>query len=320
MDILLIDSEQVTQLSAFPETLPDKGFLWLDIVRGEDVEWPQLLLNLTGITIHERHISDCLNDAHPSHYDSTNNYEILIFRGLSPAGQTTVFNTRPAVFILLDRILVTIRPEDSVSVAMVKPRLIDKVIRIPRRPAGLMHQLMTIMVDRFMATRKPLLERFDKWRSELLDPKNPYEDWMDIMNYTSDLRKLERLCDEQITALQSWQEDTDTEFDDHMAVRYKDLIEHVQRVLKFATNQMQESEALVQMHFSAVAHRTNEIMRILTLLSAIFLPLGLIAGIFGMNFEYMPELKMHYAYFFVLGGMATLAVALLIMFRIKHWL
>ena len=120
--------------------------------------------------------------------------------------------------------------------------------------------------------------------------------------------------------MQLWQEDTDTEFDDHMAVRYNDLVEHVQRVLKFSAYQKQESEALVQMHFSAVAHRTNEIMRILTLLSAIFLPLGLVAGIFGMNFEYMPELKMRYAYFFVLGGMVSLAAVLLILFRIKRWL
>jgi Mg2+ and Co2+ transporter CorA len=94
----------------------------------------------------------------------------------------------------------------------------------------------------------------------------------------------------------------------------------VQRVIKFATDQKFEAEALIQMHFSAVAHRTNEIMRILTLLSAIFLPLSLIAGIFGMNFEYMPELKYHYSYFIVLGGMITLAVVLLVLFKIKRWL
>jgi len=58
----------------------------------------------------------------------------------------------------------------------------------------------------------------------------------------------------------------------------------------------------------------------LTVLSAIFLPLSLVAGIFGMNFENMPELKWHYAYFFVLGGMVTLAVVLLVLFRIKRWI
>ena len=320
MDILLVDTAQVTQTSDLPERLPESGFLWLDIIRGEDTDWPQRVLQLTGVAIHERHISDSQNETHPSHYDDTNEYEMLIFRGLSPAGQTSDFKTRPAVFILLDRLLVTIRPQDSVSVASIKPRLLDKSVRIPQRPAGLMHQLMTVMVDRFMALRQPLLARFDTWRVDLLDPRNPYEDWMAVMNYTSDLRKLERLCDEQITALQAWQEETDTEFDDHIAVRYHDLIEHVQRVYKFAIAQKQEAEALVQMHFSAVAHRTNEIMRILTLLSAIFLPLSLVAGIFGMNFEYMPELKMHYAYFVVLGSMLTLAVVLLILFKVKRWL
>ena len=320
MDILLIDKDQVSQLTALPDTLPDSGFLWLDIVRNGDPGWPERVESLNGITIHERHIKDSLNLTHPSHYDSTRNYEMLIFRGLSPAGQTSDFKTRPAVFFLMNHLLVTIRPEDSVSVAQIKPRLLDKTVRIPRRPAGLMHQLMTIMVDRFLAVRQPVLERFDEWRLGLLDPNNPFEDWMSVMSYTSDLRKLERLCDEQITALQMWQEDTDTEFDDHIAVRFRDLVEHVQRVLKFATDQKLESEALVQMHFSAVAHRTNEIMRVLTVLSGIFLPLGLVAGIFGMNFEYMPELKLHYAYFFALGGMATLAIVLLILFRIKRWI
>ena len=76
----------------------------------------------------------------------------------------------------------------------------------------------------------------------------------------------------------------------------------------------------MQLHFSAMAHRTNEIMRVLTVLSAIFLPLSLVAGIFGMNFEYMPELKIHYAYYFALGGMVSLAVVLLILFRTKRWI
>lgn len=320
MEILHVNKDHVSQLTAIPNALPESGFLWIDVVRDSEEGWHTQVETLTGVTIHERHLRDCQNLTHPSHYDSTQDYEMLIFRGLSPAGQTSEFKTRPAVFFLFNRLLVTIRPADSVSVSQVKPRLLDRTIRIPRRPAGLMHQLMTIMVDRFLAVREPLLERFDVWRMHLLDPSNPFEDWMSIMNYTSDLRKLARLCDEQLTALQGWQEDTDTEFDDHIAVRFRDLIEHVERVLKFATDQKVEAEALVHMHFSAVAHRTNEIMRVLTVLSAIFLPLGLVAGIFGMNFKYMPELELKYAYFFALGGMVTLAVVLLILFRIKRWI
>ena len=319
MDILLIENEQVSQLSGMPSSIPESGFLWIDIVRDEDNDWPQQVKAFTGITIHDRHIKDSLNITHPSYYDGMDQYEMVILRGLSPAGQTHDFTTRPAVFFLMSKLLVTIRPADSISVSKVKPRLLDKAVRIPKRPAGLMHLLMTIMVDRFLALRKPLTERFEHWRDDLLDPRSPYDDWMTIMSYTSDLRKLEQLCEEQIDALQGWREDTFTDFDDHLTVRFNDLVEHIERVLKFAVSQKQEAEALVQLHFSAVAHRTNEIMRVLTLLSAIFLPLGLIAGIFGMNFEYMPELKIHNAYFYALGGMLTLAVILLIIFKIKRW-
>jgi magnesium transporter len=319
MDILHINDDQVTQLEGMPDSMPPAGFLWLDIVRDEDQDWYLDVEKLTGIIIHDRHINDSLNLQHPSYYDGMDEYEMLIFRGLSPAGQTHDFTTRPAVFFLLSQLLVTIRPADSVSVAKLKPRLMDKAVRIPKRPAGLMHLLMTIMVDRFLALRIPLGDRFDLWRNELLDPRSPFQDWMAVMSYTSDLRKLSNLCEEQINALQEWREDTATAFDDHIAVRFNDLIEHIERVLKFSVSQKLEAEALVQLHFSAVAHRTNEIMRVLTVLSAIFLPLSLVAGIFGMNFEYMPELKVHYAYFFTLGGMAALAVILLIIFRIKRW-
>jgi len=320
MECLLVTTEEVSELEAIPDALPAEGFLWLDVVRNGDQDWPQVVERLTGASVHERHIKDTRNLNHPSFYDGTQDYEMLIFRGLSPAGQQSDFKTRPAVFFIFDHLLVTIRPEDSVSVAQVKPRLLNKSVRIPRRPAGLMHLLMTIMVDRYLALRDPLIQRFDAWREALLDPRNPFSDYMSVLNFTSDLRKLERLCDEQLQALASWQEETDTEFDDHIAVRYRDLNEHIRRVLSFASAQKQEAEALVQMHFSAVAHRTNEIVRVLTVLSAIFLPLSLVAGIFGMNFEYMPELKMHYAYFFALGGMVTLAVILLVLFKIKRWI
>lgn len=320
MDIFLIDQQQVLPLETLPEKLPETGFLWLDIIRGEAADWSRQVQRLSGVAIHERHLQDSKNIEHPSFYDSTRDYEMVIFRGLSPADQSSDFQTRPTVFFLLDHLLLTIRPADSVSVARIKPRLLDKTVRMPRRPASLMHLLMTLMVDRYLALREPLLDRYDEWRRELLDPRRAFSDWMVVMDYTSDLRKLERLCDEQITALQAWQEDTDSEFDDHLAVRFTDLVEHVQRVIKFAQDQKNEAEALVQLHFSAVAHRTNEIVRVLTVLSAIFLPLTFIAGIFGMNFENMPELKLEYAYFFTLGGMASLAIALLVLFKLKKWL
>lgn len=303
----------------FIADLPETGYVWLDFIRDADPNWADLVQQLTGCTIHERHVADSQNHAHPSFYDQTHDYEMLVFRGISSTSDIREFLTRPTVFFIFDRLLVTIRDPESASVPAVQQHLLKKAGRIPQRPVGLMHLILAKMVDRFLSLREPLLEQLDNWRRDLLDPNNPFDDWMAVMQNTSYLRRLAMLCDEQHDAVIAWREHTDVEFDDHLAVRYTDLIEHIERVMKFANEQKGEVESLVQMHFSAVAHRTNEIVRVLTVISAIFLPLTLVAGIFGMNFEYMPELKLHNAYFIALAGMVGLAVVMLILFRKKRW-
>ena len=70
--------------------------------------------------------------------------------------------------------------------------------------------------------------------------------------------------------------------------RARDVIEHIERVVHHVRRMEQSAETAVQIHFSVQGHRTNDIMRTLTALTAVFLPLNLIAGIFGMNFEFMP--------------------------------
>jgi magnesium transporter len=73
-----------------------------------------------------------------------------------------------------------------------------------------------------------------------------------------------------------------------LRVRSRDVLEHVERVLTHVRRLEQSAETAVQMHFSALGHRTNDIMRTLTVLTAVFLPLNLITGFFGMNFDGLP--------------------------------
>jgi Mg2+ and Co2+ transporter CorA len=80
------------------------------------------------------------------------------------------------------------------------------------------------------------------------------------------------------------------------------------------------TETAVQMHFNAQGNRTNDIMRTLTALTAIFLPLNLIAAVFGMNFEFMPWLHKASAFWWTLGGMAAVATTLALVFWRKRYL
>ena len=77
---------------------------------------------------------------------------------------------------------------------------------------------------------------------------------------------------------------------------------------------------LLDIYLSSVSNRMNEIMKVLTIFAAIFIPLTFIAGIYGMNFEFMPELKWKWGYFTLLGGMAVVGFGMLIYFRRKKWM
>jgi magnesium transporter len=101
---------------------------------------------------------------------------------------------------------------------------------------------------------------------------------------------------------------------------YRDIYDHLHRVSLLAENYRDLVGGLLNIHFNVVANRTNDVVKILTIFSAIVLPLSLIAGIYGMNFENMPELKTRYGYFLTLGFMVLLAIALLFYFWRKGWI
>ena len=103
-------------------------------------------------------------------------------------------------------------------------------------------------------------------------------------------------------------------------MRSRDVLEHIERVLAHVRRLESSSETAVQMHFSAQSNRTNEIMRTLTVLTAIFLPLNLVTGFFGMNFEGLPLIHSPTGFWIVFPLMLALGVGLSFFFWRKRYL
>jgi len=96
--------------------------------------------------------------------------------------------------------------------------------------------------------------------------------------------------------------------------------EHIERVLSHVRRLENSAEGAVQMHFSAQGSRANDIMRTLTVLTAVFLPLNLITGLFGMNFDAMPLIHTHLGFWVAMGLMGLVAVGLVWWFRRQRYL
>ena len=106
----------------------------------------------------------------------------------------------------------------------------------------------------------------------------------------------------------------------HGRHEFNDVFEHTERLVTLSGLYKDLTDDLINGYISVTGHRLNQIMKILTIVTTIFLPLTLLVGVYGMNFEYIPKLKIKYAYFFMLGVMVTIATFLLLMFRKLRWI
>ena len=97
----------------------------------------------------------------------------------------------------------------------------------------------------------------------------------------------------------------------------KDIYDHTIQVIETVENFRDMLSSMLDIYLSSVNNRVNEIMKVLTIIATIFMPLTFLAGIYGMNFKYMPELEWHWGYFFVWGVMITIAIFTVIYFRKK---
>ncbi len=354
MPIFQFNPQQTQLLDALPATLPEQGFVWWAISRAElETQWLQVhghLQRLTGAPPMELHQQDLLSAQHPSHYDYTSNYDMVIFRRLvigsgpaAPAAGSPApskksgpailkhIATVPVGFVLYDRLLLTVHSEQCATAEDFVRRVgTDSHARRPSSPADLMLRMVNAMVDSFLELRKTLSVQLDHWQTELLSPTTRFVNWRALLAARNDLHALEDLCDEQHDAMQEWLDTLQEQplqntpkarnERDNLVARSRDVIEHIQRVVHHVRRMEQSAETAVQMHFSAQSHRANDIMRTLTALTAIFLPLNLIAGIFGMNFEFLPIIHNRQGFWWVLGLMALTATTLGLVFWRKRYL
>jgi magnesium/cobalt transport protein CorA len=318
MNVIHFGSDALPRHLSATQTPPAEGLVWLDLERSETA-WSGETCSWTGIRCHDRHVLDSLNAHHPPFYDGTAAYEMLILRSWDQGSPPEAPLTRPIAFFLTGRAVVTLRPPADPVFERLRERLLDGKRKPPESLAALLHMLMNQVVDGLLAMRDPLSQRVDEWEGRLLDRSGVFEDWHDLMRLRSRLRRLEMESEGMRDALAQWRDQSTVELDDGLRVRFNDLDEHLKRMLYDAQGLQHDIDGLIQIYFSAATQRTNQVVQVLTVVAAIFLPLNFIAGIFGMNFAVMPLIQHSVGVWVVIAFMVALAVASFLWFRRRGW-
>jgi Mg2+ and Co2+ transporter CorA len=362
MHIVEFTSGTLRFLDEVPAQPPAEGFVWIYLDREELAEKlprvQEAAARLGGSPLLDLHVQDLANRAHPSDYDYTSIYDLVVFRRLAtaeevdrelhehsvqlPAAQALAsfyrIRTRAVGFVVFDRLLISVHPQGCFTARSFIARYLSDAVynegytggrsRLPFSPADLMLRMVNVMVDSYLELRKQLTTELDHWQVELLRPGSDFRGWSALMVARRELHVLEDLCEEQNDAMQEWLDTAREQPPAHLTqaerdglvARARDVIEHIQRVVQQVRRMEQGAESVVQIHFSAQSNRTNNTMRALTALTAIFLPLNLITGVFGMNFDTMPLLRNPVGFWITAAAMASIVGVLGLVFWRKRYL
>ena len=325
----------------------------------QTAEVQNALQRWTGGQLVDLHVQDLLNNQLPSHYEYTSWYDMLVFRRLAAGeGSAAMFiddnkgtlttaraaldaiDTSPVGFALFDRVLLTVHPTDCQVRDFFATRLQQQAqaqpgesrtgVRLPSSAADLMLRMVNHMVDSYLELRRLLTKQLGYLQQELFNPRSNFDSWQMLLESRNTLHLLEEICEDQRSAITEWIDALD-EWPDELEpaarrerellrVRSRDVLEHIERVLSHVRRLESSAETAVQMHFSAQSNRTNAIMRTLTVLTAIFMPLNLLTGFFGMNFEALPLIHSMTGFWVVFTVMLLLGVGLSVFFWRKRYL
>ena len=348
---------QHTYVQKQPIAEQEAEFIWMECSRDDVVNraehWQQDIYAATGLWMNEYHLRDILNLEHPCAFDTLEDYDLLIFRKLiTPDDQIKldtqatekherVFGlaTTPISFMLTPQVLITVREQGNKEVESYIQRMEtvlsrpieehNKPRKLPATPLDLTLRLLNNMVDGYLDLRVPLTRRVEFWQQELLQGHRRFTKWHQLLQENMAFQQVENLCEEQIETLQELRDEIvdnyphlrgkkRSEKQDIILVRLDDLTSHIERIQKHTIRLRSAVQTAIDLHFSAIANQTNENMRILAIITAIFAPLTLLTGVYGMNFEFIPGLKSPTGFWIMLGIMLMTTLILLYYFYRRH--
>ncbi|MGI8542979.1 MAG: magnesium/cobalt transporter CorA [Aridibacter sp.] len=304
------------------ELLADETIMvWvdLDIRNKEDLrEAENIYKNI--FKFHHLTIEDCREERNQPKVEEFPDYLFFIVHGIKSQTNTSNFVTKELDGYLGKNFVVTNRNEDFRSIDGVKRQIRNSPRVFQRGAAYLLHQILDKLVDMYM----PIVDDFDAAINELED--RVYEmDTSDnaileeIMDIRRSVGRLKRISTRQLEVLYRISHGEFPQIPEHILPFYRDVHDHLLRIYDMAESYRDLVSGLFEIHYSVTANKTNEVMKTLAIFSAVLLPLSVITGMYGMNFENMPLLHSQYGYLITYGIMFVVFGGLLVYFWRRGW-
>ncbi|MCK5697635.1 MAG: magnesium transporter CorA family protein [Gammaproteobacteria bacterium] len=304
------------QLLSEWENNPDV-WIWADF-DNENLAHEKALFKKT-FNLHDLAISDAQSKRHPPKLEAFNKHFFLLLSGLNKTSSDINFGTLPISFFVSHRFLVTRRVLESVSIDKIWKEANSGNIDFSKGSTHVAYMILRQITDRYTNIVLGLENRLEEIEDEMFE--NPCDALLEeLLGYNRSLKKLRRIFEYHQHLFQKLRQKDNSFIEKNEYHEFNDIFEHTERLASLTMLYKELIDDQINGYISISTHRLNQIMKVLTIVTVIFLPLTLMVGIYGMNFEYMPELKIKNAYFVMLSIMTFIVISLLFTFRKIKWL
>jgi magnesium transporter len=297
---------------------PDsKVSMWADL----DQPTPDEARLLTDVFhFHDLAVEDALAEIHHPKIESYGDYLYLILHGIDFRAREHEFRTQDVDFFLGERYLVTVHPGVSQSIGKVGEVCSRNARVLGEGPVALLHRIIDTMVDSYRPEVEKLQDRLDQLEKEVFERSRPQlaRRILDIKRDVSSLRRVVQPQRDVVGRLARREYPVITE---SLSYRFRDVYDHLVRLTDESLFFGDRITSLLDAHLSTVSNQLNGIMKILTVIATIFMPLTFITGLYGMNVD-LPHFGLGSEAFFwvLLFFMTAISVGMLLFFRMRRWI
>jgi len=270
--------------------------------------------------LHPLILEDILNTEQRPKIEDFGDYIFVVLKMLYYDEKESETKTEQVSLVLGLNFVISFQEYEGDVFDAVRERIRNAKGRIRNMGADyLVYALVDAIVDNYFIIPEKIGEKIEEIEEELV--KNPTPETLNIIHILKrDMLFLRRSVWPLREVINGLERSESSLIQKSTDIYFRDVYDHTIQVIDMIETYREMISGMLDIYLSSVSNKMNEVMKVLTIFAVIFIPLTFFAGIYGMNFEFMPELKLRWGYFGVLGIMAIIGISMLIYFKRKKWI
>jgi magnesium transporter len=291
------------------------GISWINV---DGLNPPEVINHLAeAFKVHPLTVEDILDMEQRPKVEEFEDYLFIILKAVNPGG---VVDFEQISMVITDDTVITFQEKPGDYFDGIRKRILNNAGRIRRMGTDyLAYRIMDAVVDEYFVILDTLGSGIEEFEERAIDAGD--RDFIkDIQKVKQDLLRVRRVIWPLRESLSVLMRIESSRISDALEPFLKDLHDNIIQAAETVETYRELLAGVMEINLSSMSNRMNNVMKVLTIISTIFIPLTFIVGVYGMNFTHMPELGHPYAYPIVWGVMALIAIGMIIFFKRRRWM